>query len=421
MNKSELRNESTSNIDSEATTRLSKVSGIDYKRGATTYVEKLDAHARYHLYTKPFYNLANKIDRWSGDGLDEDSYRHFCDFANIAYALALPANSRILDVGCGSGWLCEYFARFGYLMTGVDISDQMIALGKERLSKVPYGVDEATALNCRLLVCDIETETLPETFDAIICYDSLHHFENEDAVLKNICSMLTYGGQLFIVEGEKPPVGSASEHELQSAMRTYETLEAPFGREYLLELLRANGFAVTGDYTSVTGLIDRANFSDGSIHFVETPVFHYLLCKKVSRNGAAMDIRDSRDPGRLQANIVLESHWPEQIPADSEMEIILVIENIGDTVWLVSQAPLTGRIRLGSKLFNLEGEVVEEIHGVPRIQHAVAPGEKIKLRVQRRAPHTSGRYTLKLDLLDQNICWFEQHGSEPLLLNFEAT
>src|SRR5215204_6874729 len=89
----------------DSNNRLRKVAGIDYKSGAIDYPARLTASDRHHLLTKPFYHLANKISRWAGEGLDEDTHRQFCDFANLAYMLALPAGSRILDVGCGPGWL----------------------------------------------------------------------------------------------------------------------------------------------------------------------------------------------------------------------------------------------------------------------------------------------------------------------------
>jgi len=47
-----------------------------------------------------------------------------------AVAPGVTAGARaILDVGCGSGWLCEYFARFGYEVTGIDISPTLIEIG----------------------------------------------------------------------------------------------------------------------------------------------------------------------------------------------------------------------------------------------------------------------------------------------------
>src|ERR1700674_717125 len=121
-------------------------------------------------------------------------------------------------------------------------------MAQERLSKVPYGADQERALRYRFLVHDIEAVPIAETFAAIICYDALHHFEDERAVLKNVAAMLDYGGQLFVLEGERPPEGSETEVELRNVMRQYETLESPFSRDYLLSLLREHGFAVVADY-----------------------------------------------------------------------------------------------------------------------------------------------------------------------------
>src|SRR5205823_12193023 len=121
--------------------RMPKVEGIDYKRAAIEYVDKLDAERRHYLLTKPFYNLANKPPKHNGEGMDAETFRHFCDFANMAVALALPPGSRILDVGCGSGWLSEYFARLGYIMHGIDISPELIEMARDRVARVGYDVD----------------------------------------------------------------------------------------------------------------------------------------------------------------------------------------------------------------------------------------------------------------------------------------
>lgn len=421
--------------------RFKKIEGLDYKRGAIEYPNRLDPSDRHHLLTKPFYDLARKHDRWPGEGLDGDTHRHFCDFANLAVALALSPGARILDVGCGSGWLCEYFARFGYQVTGIDISPELIAMADERLSKVPYGSDHEKSLQYRFLVHDVEAAALAETFDAVICYDSLHHFEDEHAVLKHLAAMLTYGGQLFLLEGERPPEGSATEAELRSVMQEYETLESPFSREYLLQLLKENGFAVVGDYLSVNGLFDRENLQGDRLLLNDPPSFNYLLCKKVALPGGT--VPDSRAPGLLRAKLTrqndaspslgprpsrpltaIELNSPDQshlrLAASEVISIPIEIENTGDTLWLVSRSAPKGTVRLGVKVLNENDQVIDEVHGSPPLPRALAPGEKVLLTLAHRAPSSPGRYRLKVDLLDQDICWFEQHGSETLEWSFEV-
>ena len=105
---------------------------------------------------------------------------------------------------------------------------------------------------------DIEAAPLAEKFDAVVCYDALHHFEDERAVFRHLAAMLDVGGQLFILEGERPPALSASEAELRGVMREFGTLESPFDPAYLRALLDENGLAVVGDYVSVNGLFERA-------------------------------------------------------------------------------------------------------------------------------------------------------------------
>jgi 2-polyprenyl-3-methyl-5-hydroxy-6-metoxy-1,4-benzoquinol methylase len=398
--------------------RFKKIEGIDYKRGAAEYSRKLAPSDRYHLLTKPFYNLAHKHDRWRGDGLDEDTRRHFCDFANLAMMLALPPGARVLDVGCGSGWLCEYFARFGYEVTGIDISQDLIEMARERLAGVPFGADHETGLNYEFLVHDIEAGALDKTFDAIICYDSLHHFEDEHAVLKNLYTMLDQWGQLFVLEGEHPPAGSATEAELRAVMNQYETLESPFTRPYLLSLLQQHGFAVVGDFVSVNGLFEREIITDGRMPLTEAQGFSYLLCKKVSP--ASGEVRDTRAPGHLLARFNECDNSAKTVRSGESISLTLEIENVGDTIWLASRRASRGSVRLGVKVLDQDNKVVDEVHGSPPLSRAVVPGESVVLKLSQPAPKQPGLYTLKVDLVCQDICWFEQHGSQPLLISFEV-
>ncbi len=401
--------------------RLRKIEGVDYKRAAVEYPRKLDPERHHYLYTKHFYNLANKPPKHAGDGMDAETFRHFCDFANVAVTLALPAGSRILDVGCGSGWLSEYFARLGYDVTGIDISPDLIEIARARVESIPYGADHETPLRCRFLVHEAEGSPLAEEFDAVICYDSLHHFEDERAVVSNLSAMTRYGGALFILEGDRPDEGSETEEELLEVMRRFETLESPFSREYLRELLDENGLAVVGDYVSVNGLFERDSLEGGRLR-VEPPEVNYLLCKKVVRvEGArASSVPDSREPSRPVALMSLLEAWPGVVAPGELLTATLKIENAGDTLWLTGAAERAGSTMLGARLFDERGAVVWERHGTPPLPRPLAPGERVSLKFETQAPRAPGLYTLKLDLVAQHVCWFEERGSTPLVVKFKV-
>lgn len=167
--------------------------------------------------------------------------------------------------------------------------------------------------------------------------------------------------------------------------------------------------------------MDRENFAGNTVQFVEAPAFSYILCKKISRPGGPALMPDSRAPALLQAKLSLRGDWAKQISAGSRKEASIEVENTGDTLWLVSRAPLTGRVRIGLKILNSAGKTLAEFHGDPPLQHALAPGERILLLVRIKAPEVPGQYALKIDLVNQNICWFEEHGSQPLILPFDVS
>lgn len=402
--------------------RMPKPEGVDYKHAAIEYPRRLDAERNHYLKTKPFYNLANKPSKHQGDGMDAETHRHFCDFANIAVTLGLPAGSRILDVGCGSGWLSEYFARLGYQVKGIDISPTLVEMSRDRVGRLPYDVDHQTSLRCSFEVHDIEMAPLSAEFDAVLCYDSLHHFEDESAVMHHIATMLPVGGVLFILEGERPPSGSATEEELYGVMCQYGTLESPFDYGHLRQLLDEHGFAVIGDYASVNGLFEREIIQDDLLPLKNVSVnYHYLACKKVVDGAPASTVPDSRRPGLLRARIALTPGGCNRLAPGQGLDMELEIENTGDTLWLAGRETRTGIVMPGVRIWDDAGTLVSEFHGEPPLPRAVAPGETVRLKIEHDAPRRSGSYTLKFDLVDQHVCWFEDVGSEPLTIGFEVS
>lgn len=85
--------------------------------------------------------------------------------------------STVLDLGAGTGLLAQYiFDRFpAATFTLVDISDQMLAVARERFSGMS---------NCNFLVCDYSRDLPAGQYDLICSGLSIHHLE--DSAKRNL-------------------------------------------------------------------------------------------------------------------------------------------------------------------------------------------------------------------------------------------
>lgn len=75
-----------------------------------------------------------------------------------------PNAKKILDVACGTGYLLKYFNDIGFEVVGVDISEEMLMIAKDKVPKVKLYQQNMSELN------------IEDTFDAITCvFDSINH------------------------------------------------------------------------------------------------------------------------------------------------------------------------------------------------------------------------------------------------------
>lgn len=86
-----------------------------------------------------------------------------------AFLANVPANGRVLDLGCGSGEpIARYLAQGGYAVTGVDASPGLIALCRERLPNQTW------------IVADMRGLDLTRDFDGVIVWHSAIHLAPDD-------------------------------------------------------------------------------------------------------------------------------------------------------------------------------------------------------------------------------------------------
>ena len=120
---------------------------------------------------------------------------------------------------------------------------------------------------------------------------------------------------------------------------------------------------------------------------------------------------DSRSPGRLAARIEITDR-----PAPGVM--VVSVRNEGDTVWLHGPLRRGGYVQLGVQRLDESRQVLDRDWMRVPLPHTVQPGEMVSIRVDTSAAaHTGHAEALKLDLVSELRCWFEESGSPPLIVS----
>ena len=173
---------------------------------------------------------------------DSSRWTYLLDMGQIMKLLPAPP-ARVLDLGVGSGWTSEIFARCGYSVVGLDIAPDMIAIAARRRI--------TGSLDLRFEVCDYEAPSDLGKFDAIVIYDALHHAEDEQGVLANAFRSLKDGGVFISVE---PGVGHSTTEATRDVVTKFGTTEKDMPYERQAELLRAAGFVQIRQYLRLSQL-----------------------------------------------------------------------------------------------------------------------------------------------------------------------
>ncbi|MEO1772824.1 class I SAM-dependent DNA methyltransferase [Candidatus Enterococcus ferrettii] len=106
--------------------------------------------------------------------MDDSLYQKWLDFS----LRHLPSDNRkLLELACGTGALAVAFAKAGFMVTGLDLSEEMLMLAQDR------ALSEGTEL--QLIAGDMLDLTDIGTYQAVTCFsDSLCYMDNQEQVSK---------------------------------------------------------------------------------------------------------------------------------------------------------------------------------------------------------------------------------------------
>ena len=104
------------------------------------------------------------------------------------------SGGKILEIGCGGGWLSLELARNGLDVTGLDVSEKRLNIGKQ------YA--ERNNVKINYIKADINNYEFKESenYDVIVAWDSLHHFINLDIIMGKLKEILKPDGFLIYMD-----------------------------------------------------------------------------------------------------------------------------------------------------------------------------------------------------------------------------
>jgi len=97
------------------------------------------------------------------------------------------SGKRVLDLGCGGGFVSEELARRGARVVGVDPAAPLVAVARQHATAAGLSIDYRVGTGEQLPAVDGE-------FDAVVCVDVLEHVADLSAVMAEIQRVLRPNG-----------------------------------------------------------------------------------------------------------------------------------------------------------------------------------------------------------------------------------
>ncbi len=125
-----------------------------------------------------FEGIAPQIDRWNRRN------RYYYRDIERLHQFLIPAGSRVLEIGCGTGdLLAAVSPRFG---VGIDFAAALIDLAQSRFPNLHFYCQDAETLTPADMGQDIDAASAAEPFDFIILSGVLGHLSDIQRVLQNL-------------------------------------------------------------------------------------------------------------------------------------------------------------------------------------------------------------------------------------------
>ena len=135
--------------------------------------------------------------RWSsGHRTPENDAFYNLAFDHIARTFGPPGGDAVLDAGCGSCTKSIHLARRGYSVVGVDLSDEVLEVGRRNAAAA--GVGDRITLRSE----DLTSMSLADgSFGRVLCWGVLMHVPEVDLAIAELARVTRPNGLIVVSEG----------------------------------------------------------------------------------------------------------------------------------------------------------------------------------------------------------------------------
>lgn len=164
-------------------------------------------------------------------------------------------HGNVLDVACGTGDMVVELLKQGCIVTGVDLSEEMLAIAKVKAPTATYMIADA--------------ESLPfedAAFDTVTCAFGVRNFVHLEQGLQEMLRVLKPGGRMVVLELATPD----------------SAIVKPFYRFYTKHIIPWLGSRIAGNrgaYTYLPESIERFPKGDAFLEIIQHSSFLIQHCE----------------------------------------------------------------------------------------------------------------------------------------------
>jgi len=181
-------------------------------------------------------------DEWRSDDigpligrLETESREIYTERFNLAAVVGPPPGAAVADIGAGSGFMTNIFAR----QVGPTGRVYAVDINAELMRHVAEGAASAGLGNVQTIVCTDRSVELPEaSIDIAFICDTYHHFEYPRNSMESIRRALRPGGQVIIVDF----------HRIPGVTREFLLEHVRAGEEIFTREIIQSGFELMNDH-----------------------------------------------------------------------------------------------------------------------------------------------------------------------------